>query len=410
MSAIVVYRTFYWTESRLAGQTGHIWETKEEQARCIKEPPDVTMLTSGVQMTPPSIPPTKDMQLADAQVHISDQICLCGIHGFFSPNYLGLQMVNAGGKAGGVDHEGEMVYTRVRLGGLVDIRSMGARAEYGLIEEAWGPKDIAEAIAKRYDIPVNQSVYEEQPRTDPQLTGDAKLVKLAPLFAGMPEAMGLQNSLGLTPGPAVGIQTVITPTMVRQARATLGNAPPMAQLSSNPISFKQYMNMMIGTFPPPPTPPTSPFGAAGVAGPFPPGQGPATIPGGLAPSGTITGRLAAGGPISQGLLPAPPAPFGAPPPWTLQLMRSMYNAKAGGQPAPCSAPSGSNCQCVACTAAQFGLLGSWMCPICGTFERKATDHTWPICQAALPTIGPIGPDKPRKDGLVLRMLRRVFGS
>lgn len=331
MSVISVYRHFYWTESRLAGQTGHIWETKEEQARCIKEPPDGMMLTSGVQPVPPSIPPTKDMQRADARYHISNQHCLCGIFGYFSPSYLGLMMTSGNGP-GAVDHEGSMVFARIRLGGLVDIHGMGARGEYGLIEEAWcDDKDIVDAIAKQYDIPVNKSEYEKQPRTDPILSGEAKIVKLSPMFAGMPEAMAMQNSLGLAPGPAVGIQTVITPTMIRQARAT---------------------------------------------------------PGSTASS---------------------------------QQMRQIWNAKVGGTPPPCSAPSGSNCQCGACafrgamgapSAPGIGVPGMWKCRICGSYEIKAIDHTVTRCSAALPLSlpmpGSIGVGRAHKPGIIAR-LKRAFG-
>ena len=413
MSVITVYRHFYWTESRLAGQTGHIWETKEEQARCIKdEPPS---LTSGVQMHPAYIPPTKAQQQEDARYHISNQHCLCGIHGYFSPNYLGLMMTSGNGP-GAVDREGELVYTRVRLGGLVDIHGMGARGEYGLIEEAWTQKDddvdLAEAIAKHYDIPVNKSEYSKQPRTDPQLTGEAKIVRMSPLFAGMPEALAMQKSLGANPitPTAVGLQTIIT-----QARAMYQNQPPMAQLFGAPITFKQYMAMMNSN---PAALPSGlgPFGNLGGSGPFPP-----SAPGGLTPSvqpgSTITGRLPRSGNLAGGAGYAPPLPgnFGPPPPWTSQLMRSVYNNR-NNPPAPCSAPPGSNCQCGACAfraamGPQRGTLGSWRCRICGTYEYKATDHTLTTCRAALPKLllvpGSIGVDKAHKPGIIARFKRAM---
>lgn len=377
MSVISVYRTFYWTEAagvdggRLAGQTGYTWETKEEQARCIKEPDK--MVTSGLQMVDPTyIPPTKDQQQRDCRYHISAQHCLCGIHGYFSPTYLSLVMVS-NGRAAGVT-EGEAVITRVRLGGLVDIHSMGARGEYGMIEEAWAPDDIAEAIGKQYDIPVNRSDYESQSRTDPILDGDAKIKRLTPLFMNMPEAMAALNTFGpgapfgpITPA-SVGMKVVRTPSMTRKV-------PPLSQFAAS----------MLGGGPTPP----NPFGP----NPF----GPANNPGGLAPGGTVTGRSN---------MPGRHA-FGPPPPWTSQFMRSMYNASPGqGPPAACSAPPGTNCQCGACTGAL------WQCPACGKYELSSVNHTARLCQAGLPNImpapGSIGVDKAYKPGIITR-LKRAFG-
>lgn len=387
MSVISVYRTFFWTKDRLAGQTGYVWETKEQQARCIKDPPDGMMLTSGLQPAQPYIPPTKERQLQDARYHIEHQQCLCGIFGYFSPNYLALQMASGTGP-GAVDRDGETVFARIRLGGLVDIHGMGARGEYGLIEEAWCDEaGIAEAIAKQYDIPVNQSDYKGQPRTDPILSGEAKIVKMAPMFAGMPEAMGMQTGLGqpFTLPRSVGAKFTTTPKVVRSGP---GQGQAVASLFGQPLTFKQYMHIMSGGTP---AAPTNPFG--NLSSPFPPGQG-------LPPS---RGLQSAGG---AGYAPPLPSSFGVPPPWTSQQMRSVWNAKYS-PPAACSAPSGSNCQCGACTGAL------WKCHMCGTYEIQPSDHTASKCLAALPAKllpvvpGSIGVDKAYKPGIITRFKRAL---
>ncbi|KKL20939.1 hypothetical protein LCGC14_2450480, partial [marine sediment metagenome] len=191
VSVISVYRMFNWTKGRLAGYTGHIWETKEEQARCIKDLPNSLM--KAIAPSIPYVPPTKEQEQRDARYHIKNQSCLCGIHGYFSPNYLSLVAVGAQ-----IPHRMTgPVIARVRLGGLVDIHSMGARGEYGLIEEAWCDDDnVAKAVAKRYDIPVNQSEFKKQPRTDPLIDKDAKVLTLSPMFAGLPGVVGVKSAVG----------------------------------------------------------------------------------------------------------------------------------------------------------------------------------------------------------------------
>ncbi len=198
MSVISVYRTFYWVKGRLAGQTGHIWETKEEQARCIKDALGPLPLMSGIMVKPiTDIPPTEVQQQQDAWYHIKNQFCLCGIHGYFSPSYCDL-MTTTVGKAGfpfPLEPEGTVVYTRVRLGGLVDIHSMGARGEHGLIEEAWcDDDDVGRAVAERYDIPVNQSEFKKEPRTDPLIDNNTKVVRLSPMFSGLNEAVAMTKT------------------------------------------------------------------------------------------------------------------------------------------------------------------------------------------------------------------------
>ena len=421
MSVISVYRHFYWTESRLAGQTGHIWKTKEEQARCIKEPPDPMMLTSGLRPAPMTVPPTEDMQRADARYHISHQYCLCGIFGYFSPNYLGLVMASGNGP-GAVDHEGSMVFARIRLGGLVDIHGMGARGEYGLIEEAWcDDKDIVDAIAKQYDIPVNKSEYEKQPRTDPILSGEAKIVKMSPMFAGMPEALAMQTALGVGPitPNSVGFQAIVTQKIQAQSNpaaflaASGRQGAAVASLFGQPLTFKQYMAVMAGN----PPPPINPFGSLAGPGPFPPSAPGGLTPRGLQPGSNIAGRIQRAG--GAGYAPPLPSSFGVPPAWTSQQMRQIWNAKYS-PPARCSAPPGSNCQCGACafpamggvpSAPGIGVPGLWKCPMCGTYEIKATDHTWRKCNVALPSIvpvpGSIGVDKAHKPGIIARFKRAM---
>ena len=240
MSVISVYRNFYWTRSRLIGQTGYVWETKEEQARCIADALISMALMSGVGM-PTQVPRIKDQEQWDARYHIRNQSCLCGIHGYFSPNHLVLVMASGNG-LGAVDRGGDLVHTRVRLGGLVDIHSLGARGEYGLIEEAWcDDTDISEAIAKQYDIPVNKSEYNKQPRTDPLIDNNTKVVKLSPMFADMSEAAAMKRPPNTTPGPTVGIKTFHMPT--------LSMSPPpqttVAFLFGQPLTFQQYANLMV---------------------------------------------------------------------------------------------------------------------------------------------------------------------
>ncbi len=196
MSVVSVYRAFHWEKGRLTGQTGYVWETKEEQARCIVDALAPVALMSGVGMLTQA-PRTKDQEQRDARYHIRNQHCLCGIHGYFSPNYLGL--VTGTAMRMPTRPSGPVVFTRVRLGGLVDIHSMGARGEYGLIEEAWCDDDIvAEAVGKRYDIPTNWGEFDKQPRTDPIIDKDAKVVTLSSMFAGMFGAVAMKN-IGLNP-------------------------------------------------------------------------------------------------------------------------------------------------------------------------------------------------------------------
>ncbi len=348
MSVVSVYRTFYWMENRLAGQTGHIWEAKEEKARCIK----------ATTSRGPLLPPVEDQQRRDARYHIKNQFCLCGIHGYFSPNYLSFVAVGAQ-----IPHRMTgSVIARVRLGGLVDIHSMGARGEYGLIEEAWCDDDIAGAVAERYGIPVNQSEFEKQPRVEPILTEDAKIVALSPMFNDMPTAVALKGSFGITVGPLGG----------RAAGQAFGQA----------MSFQQYTGM--------------------VAGP-------------KAPPASSLGPLITAPSVTPGMIGPPPPPW-----WGPQLVHSLQNAKLAGANKPglmpppvppgtncscgvytrittrsprtplCPAVSGGGCLCGAHLPGGRGVLGSWKCPTCGKRELYSSDHVWcsgPPPKSVLKAIG-----------------------
>ena len=397
MSVISVYRTFYWTEGRLTGQTGHIWETKEEQARCIKEALGPLPLMSGITVKPiTDIPPTEVEQQQDARYHIKNQFCLCGIHGYFSPNYLDLMTTTAGKAVSpfALAPKGTVVYTRVRLGGLVDIHSMGARGEYGLVEEAWCDDDgVAGAVAKRYDIPVNQFEFKKQPRTDPLIDKDAKVLTLSPLFSGMPEAVGVKSSVG----PIINIP------MQKMAGQIVRKA------FGQRINFQQYVALMGGS--PPSTSPVGPLAPA-PSGP------------GLAPGGIV-------GPNTFG-----PSTLAA---WTSQFARSVWNAQHSGAskhspvPGVCPSPLGSgcpcgmpkqsathsmlcpavsgssaNCQCGAHRPGGRGAPSLWKCQVCGKHEVYSSDHV--RCSGAPPKIvlKAIGIDTANsKPGIITRLKRRL---
>ena len=201
MSTIAVYRTFYWTGDRLAGQTGFIWPTKEVRARCIKEEP----LNDALFPRRHYPKPTEKEQEYDAAYHIEIQTCLCGIHGCWSPSYLSLiqPQVQSGLMQA---HNSATVFGRVLLFGLVSLHGLGARGEYGMIEELWCDKDIEYEVKERYHVPVNRSKYDDQPRTTPILDKGVKTKKLAPLFEGLTDAVAAVNSgmLGsIVPGPTI---------------------------------------------------------------------------------------------------------------------------------------------------------------------------------------------------------------
>ncbi len=351
MSVISVYRVFYWDTKRLTGQTGYAWETKEDQARCIEDALShlVTMSRVG---PPPLTPRTKDQEQRDARNHISRQDCLCGIHGYFSPNYLVLMTATAAWMTP-LEHRSGVVYARVRLSGLVDIHSMGARGEYGLIEEAWCDDDaVAEAVAKQYGIPVNQSKFTKQPRTDPLIDKDAKILKLSSLFTGMLEAVGVKSSVG----PIINIPTqkMGWPPAISSVRFGPSNLP----LPGSPTA-RQRMTLAYGATPPP----INPFGA--------PAPTPSAAPGNSPCQCGICARVAA---------------------------RSSRTSL-------CPALLGGSCLCGAHGPSGRGVLGSWQCLVCGTYERYSSDHV--RCSGAPPkiTLKPIGIDK--KPGIITRLKRKL---
>ncbi len=381
MSVISVYRTFYWTKGRLAGYTGYVWQTKEEQARCIRDALGPPPLMSGVAVNPiTDIPVTKGQEQRDARDHIKCQSCLCGIHGYFSPNYLDLMTITAG-KAGftfPLESEGTVVYTRVRLGGLVDIHSMGARGEYGLIEEAWcDDDDVGRAVAERYDIPVNRSEFEKEPRTDPLIDNNTKVVKLSPMFSGLNEAVAMGGFSNTIPGSAVGIKAFHIP------KPGLAMLPPSQKLAASlfgqPLTFQQYMSLVGGSQQLPPSPFGAPSGRPLVPGSFvsPCQCGICAKVRARSPHTPLCPALL-GGNCQCG---AGPGTVGPP---------SVWNAKY-------STPHARN------PALHRGALGLPKCIICGTSENN---HTVSRCRAALPKIVLVAPTI--KPGIITR-LKRILG-
>ncbi len=366
MSVISVYRTFHWTKGRLAGYTGYVWETKEEQARCIKDALGGTASAPWLPL-PVRPPTTKEQEQRDARYHITSQFCLCGIHGYFSPNYLGLVAVTAV-TMGDPDRAGPRVHARVRLGGLVDIHSMGARGEYGLIEEAWCDNDdIAKAVAKWYGIPVNQSEFEKQPCTDPLIDKDTKILKLSPLFADISEAVVVKGSFGpITSGPSVGMKTIITQKISGQVAGSMfGQAIASKQ-------YRQYIALLGGS-----PSPTSPFSTL------------APVPSGLgsAPGGSM-------GPMALRLWNAkyPNVPNHGP--------GSLVSSAVLGNP-PCS--------CGICRGVGRASLSLWTCQVCGKREVYSSDHV--RCSGAPPKIvlKPIGIDTANSKPGIIARIKRALG-
>ena len=199
MNRVAVYRSYAMLLGVLYGNAAVAWDSAELTAECMRSS---------------SWCDREERRIA-SRFHLRSRTCLCGIHGFYHPDRLA-----------GMTELWRKVTARAVLGGIVDVRSEGARGEFAVIEEMWSPPNVEDRLREKYGVPVNRTPWEDQPYLEPALDNDVDEILGAPEPSMPKDWQRIRDAFygGKTMIPQIGPPTSVTST--GRLTSLIGPLPP----------------------------------------------------------------------------------------------------------------------------------------------------------------------------------------